>query len=165
MAVASSGKTTIRCSMDWFRGPAACQSSGVSLSLSERFWRARKEGLLSRILFHKGDMKRTIASLARVVTRFAFQTEYPDPQALDIFTSAARSPARIVRLLSRKQIWDPPTSSLILSESWMITPGFQELVLGELSRRGICSFKNMVIVDDVSSDAAWFLARQTSRTS
>lgn len=125
----------------------------------------RKEGLLSRILFPEADMKKAIAGLARVVTRLAFRTEYPDPQALEILTSAARSLAGIVRPLAKKQICDPAISSLILSGSLMKIPGFQELVLSELSRGGICSFKNMVIVDDASSDAALLLARQTSRTS
>lgn len=124
----------------------------------------RKDGLLSRILFPEADMKKTLAGLARVVTRLAFRTEYPDPQALEILTSAARSLAQIVRPLAKKQICDPVTSSLILSGSLMKNPGFQKLVLSELSRGGICSFKNMVIVDDASSDAALFLARQASRT-
>lgn len=123
-----------------------------------------KEGLLSRVLFPETEMKKTIAGLSRVVTRLGFRTTNPDPRALEILTSAARSLVQIVRPLAKRQICDPATSSLILSGALMKIPEFQRLFLNELSREGIWPFKNMVTVDDPSSDAALFLARQASRT-
>jgi N-acetylmuramic acid 6-phosphate etherase len=125
----------------------------------------RKGGLLSRILFPETDTKKTVADLAKVVTRLGFRATNPDPQALEILTSAARSLVRIVRPLAKKQICDPATSSLILSGALTKIPDFQNLLLDELSWHGIYAFKNVVIVDDPSSDAALFLAKRVSRKS
>jgi N-acetylmuramic acid 6-phosphate etherase len=123
----------------------------------------RKEGLLSRILFPETDTKKTIADLAIVVTRLGFRATNPDPQALEILTSAARSLVRIVRPLAKKQICDPATSSLVLSGALMKIPDFQNLLLDELSWHGIYAFKNVVTINDPSSDAALSLAKRVSR--
>ncbi|KAJ5368126.1 glucokinase regulator family protein [Penicillium cataractarum] len=124
----------------------------------------RKEGLLSRILFPGTETKKVIADLARVVTTLGFRATNPDPQALEILVSAARSLVQIVRPLAKKQICDPETSSLVLSGALMKVLEFQSLLLHELSQQGISKFKNVVIVEDPSSDAALFLARQASKT-
>jgi N-acetylmuramic acid 6-phosphate etherase len=124
-----------------------------------------KEGLLSRILFPGTETKKTIADLAIVVTRLGFRATNPDPQALEILTSAVKSLVQIVRPLAKKQICDPATSSLVLSGALMKISGFQNLLLEELSRHGIHPFKNIVTVDDPSSDGALFLARRASRMS
>lgn len=124
----------------------------------------RKEGLLSRILFPGTETKKIIADLARVVTTLGFRATNPDPQSLEILVSAARSLVQIVRPLAKKQICDPETSSLVLSGALMKVPEFRSLLLHELLQQGTSTFKNVVIVDDPSSDAALFLARQASKT-
>ncbi|KAJ5166311.1 glucokinase regulator family protein [Penicillium canariense] len=122
-----------------------------------------KEGLLSRILFSGTEMKNNIADLARVVTALGFRTN-PDPQAVEILTSAARSLVRLVKPLAKKQICDPATSSLVLSGALMKMPDFQSLFLHELSREGLHAFRNVVTVDDPSAVAALFLASKHPRT-
>ncbi|CEJ59574.1 hypothetical protein PMG11_08193 [Penicillium brasilianum] len=121
------------------------------------------EGLLSRILFPGTETKKIVADLARVVTTLGFRAINPDPQALEILVSASRSLVQIVRPLAKKQICDPAASSLVLSGALMKVPEFQSLLLHELSQQGISKFKNVVIVDDPSSDAALFLARQAPK--
>lgn len=123
-----------------------------------------KDGLLSRILFPGTETKKTLADVARVVTTLGFRAEHPDPQALEILTSAARSLVRIVRPLAKKQICDPARSSLVLSGALMKIPDFQSLVIKMLSQEGIDPFKNIVAIDDPSSDAALYLARQVSES-
>ncbi|KAJ5625194.1 hypothetical protein N7510_001503 [Penicillium lagena] len=122
-----------------------------------------KNELLNRILYSNIQPKHHIGDLAKVVTRLAFRDHSPDPQALEILTSAARSVVQLIKPLAKKQICDPSISSLVLSGALMNIPEFQALVLDELSKQHIPSFKNIVVIDNVSCCAAQFLARREAK--
>lgn len=118
--------------------------------------------LLSQILYSDVPPKHLISDFAKVVTSLGLRADNPDPQALEILTSAARSLVRLIKPLMKKQICDPSHSSLILSGALLNLSGFRALVLDELAQQSLSTFRKITIVDDASGCAAQFLARRGS---
>ncbi|CAI7594195.1 unnamed protein product [Penicillium manginii] len=116
-----------------------------------------KKNLLYYILYSDTQPRHLVGSLAKVVTELGFQTNSPDLAALDILKSAARSLTQLVLPLIRPRICEPKEGRLILSGALLNIPQFKDLVLREFSRQKIGLFKEVLVVDDVSTYAAKYL--------
>ncbi|EXJ77553.1 N-acetylmuramic acid 6-phosphate etherase [Capronia epimyces CBS 606.96] len=120
-----------------------------------------KGELLSSILHSSKPAKLQIGDVARVVTDLGLREKDPDPDALAILTSAARSLVQLILPLTKPPICDPGESSLVLSGALLNLPGYRKLILDELAFTQPIPFKKVVVFDDVSGCAAQFLARRT----
>lgn len=116
-----------------------------------------KDHLLYHILYSDSQPRHLVGGLAKVVTELGFRARNPDPEALDILTSAARSLSKLVLPLARRRTCDPNESRLVLSGALLNIPQFKILVLNELSHQKIGPFKEVLIVDDVATYAVKFL--------
>ncbi|KAJ5923997.1 hypothetical protein N7466_008184 [Penicillium verhagenii] len=119
-----------------------------------------KNDVLLHILYSTIQPKHRIGNLAKVVTKLGFRQNNPDQQALDILKSAARSVVQLILPLVKEQFCSPNLSSLVLSGALMNIPDFKCLVLDELLYQKVAPFKKIVVIDNASSCAAQFLARQ-----
>ncbi|KAB8235828.1 putative glucokinase regulator family protein [Aspergillus alliaceus] len=117
-------------------------------------------GVLKGIYHSNAQPKEKVSNIARVVTKLGFREQDPDPQALEILTSAANCLAQQIKPLA--EICDPSRCALILSGALMNLPAYQDLILREWDRQHQLSFKKVLVVNDASVYAAQFLARQNT---
>jgi N-acetylmuramic acid 6-phosphate etherase len=117
--------------------------------------------LLPSILQAPGTVsKRIIADLAVAVTRLAFRTKNPDPEALTILRSAIEDLLQAIkRLLPVVRTQKGGSAMLILSGSLMNLAPYRRLFLEVWELQGLNHFSEVEVVKDPATAAAEKLAR------